>query len=342
MWRSSCDTSDLPRLSLRGHGVGPRPHARVILGNLLRCLAIVLLPVILPGCERASLFSRFFVGSMEGLGRTPRAPAVKLTDPVVPGAKLAVLWVGHSTVLIQMGDRFVLTDPVFTRTVGNLSARLVDPGLEPSALPQVDAVLISHLHFDHLSLGSLDLIEDKVRRIVLPEGGMVYVPSSRSELHELPSFEYLEFDGMRVTAVPVEHNGFRYGGDISWATTGFTGYVVEYAGKTVYFGGDTAYSTWKHHATGRRFPHIDLAMLPIAPIHPREFMCKTHVDPSEALQLFRDLGARRMMAIHYDTFFNSLDEMGEAPRVLRSLLEEHGLDEDRVILLQHGQQRVVE
>jgi len=115
---------------------------------------------------------------------------------------------------------------------------------------------------------------------------------------------------------------------------------VEYNGQTIYFGGDTAISNWKFSATARRFSNIDLALLPIAPIHPREFMCKTHVDPAEALQLFRDLGARYMMAIHYDTFFNSLDEIGEAPRQLRALLPQHGLTEEDVAILEHGQQRV--
>ena len=294
----------------------------------------------LAGCAQLSLGARFLGGSIDSLGRSTRPPAQKLEDPVRPEARLAALWVGHATVLVQMDDKFILTDPVFTHTVGNVSARLVEPGLDPQNLPQLDAVLISHLHFDHLSLGSLDMLQDKPKALFVPEGGLVYVPSSNVPPIELSTWEVYEKDGLRITATPVEHVGFRYGGDVSWMTKSFTGYVVEYNGQTLYFGGDTAHSEWMFHATGRRFPRIDLALLPIAPIHPREFMCKTHVDPAEALDLFHDLGARYMMAIHYDTFFNSLDDFGEAPRTLRALLPARGLTEQDVAILQQGEQRV--
>jgi len=122
-------------------------------------------------------------------------------------------------------------------------------------------------------------------------------------------------------------------------TRSFTGYVVEYHGLTLYFGGDTAYSR-RFVETSRRFPNIDLAILPIAPIHPRRVMCGVHLDPHEALTAFGDLRARHMLAMHFDTVAHSLDEYGEAPRMLRALLPEHGLDEERVAVLRHGEQRV--
>lgn len=303
-------------------------------------LYLIFLAFGVTGCSSLGLGLRFLGGTFGSLGSTPRPIEHRISDPVRPHARLAALWVGHATVLVQMDDKFILTDPVFTRTVGNLSTRLVEPGLLPQHLPNIDAVLISHLHFDHLSLGSLDLIEAKTEALFVPEGGLVYVPHCKSPLVELQTWESYEKGGLRITAAPVEHVGFRYGGDTSWMTKSFTGYVVEYNGQTVYFGGDTAASNWKFSATRRRFPRIDLALLPIAPIHPREFMVHTHVDPGEALQIFEDLGARYMMAIHYDTFFNSLDDVGEAPRRLRSLLPARGLTEDDVAILAQGEQRI--
>lgn len=290
-------------------------------------------------CERAHMFGRFLWGTLDQPETRP--PRYRVTEPRVEGARLVATWVGHATVLLQMDDRFVLTDPVFTSTVGVISRRYVAPGISPEDLPRVDAVLVSHLHFDHLSLGSLDLIEDRVDHIVLPEGGLAYVPGSSVPTDELAPWESMELDGLRITATPVEHNGWRYAGDRAWRATAFTGYVVEYNGLSVYFGGDTAASRWMFSATGRRFPHLDLALLPIAPIHPREFMCRTHMDPKEALDAFSDLGARAMIPIHFDTFFNSLDELGEAPRLLRAEIKERGLGTDRVILLEHGQRRVL-
>ena len=156
---------------------------------------------------------------------------------------------------------------------------------------------------------------------------------------ELPSWQSHEVAGLRVTAVPVKHNGWRYTADRDWMTRSYTGYVIEYRGVSVYFGGDTAY-TPAFRETRERFTRLDLAILPIAPIHPRSFMCKSHVDPREALRAFGDLGARYMLPMHYDTFVNSLDGYGEAPLVLRELLPRFDLDEQRVAVLEHGEQRV--
>jgi N-acyl-phosphatidylethanolamine-hydrolysing phospholipase D len=290
-------------------------------------------------CERAAIVGRLLAGNFATLARPIDELPERVEQPYRADARLAVLWVGHATVLIQLDDKFVITDPVFTDTVGQISKRLVEPGIAPENLPKVNAVLISHMHFDHLSLGTLDLIEDTIERVYLPEGGAIYVPNAKRPSIELPSWQSHEVDGLRVTAVPVKHLGFRYAGDRAWMTKSFTGYVIEYHGLSVYFGGDTAY-TRAFVDTAQRFPELDLALLPIAPLHPRSFMCRVHLDPEEALRAFVDLRADYMLPIHYDTFFNSLDEYGEAPRALRALLPRFELDEQRVPILSHGQQHV--
>lgn len=300
----------------------------------------VLCALALAGCRVATFMPRFLARTIE-LGFTDIRPVEhKIQDPVRPEAELAVLWVGHATVLVQIADRFVLTDPVFTDTVGQVSKRLVEPGIDAEALPPLDMVLVSHMHFDHLSLGSLERIEPKVRDLIVPQRGLVYVPGFSFRTWELATWESWERDGLRVTAVPVRHNGFRYGLDGEWMTTSYTGYVVEYAGRTVYFGGDTA-MTQGFRATAERFPSIDLAILPIAPIHPREFMCRSHIDPSEAIRAFLELRARRLLPMHYDTFINSFDEFGEAPRELERAATASGV-RDRLVLLSIGEQRVLE
>ncbi len=271
-------------------------------------------------------------------GEERRLPA-RLTDPVRPEAGLATLWVGHATVLIQIDDRFVLTDPVFTSTVGLLSRRLVEPGIDPANLPPLNAVLISHMHFDHLSLESLTMIEGKVGRLVMPHDGARYAPGYPFPVEELSTWASTEVDGLRITSVPVDHVGWRYGADRGWMNA-FSGYVIEYHGKTVYFGGDTTYQQGFFQSTRARFPSIDLAILPIAPSEPREFMKRTHVGPSESIQAFLDLGARVMMPIHYDTFINSTDQPGDALKLLEATRVARSLPPERVAVLGHGEQRV--
>jgi N-acyl-phosphatidylethanolamine-hydrolysing phospholipase D len=273
----------------------------------------------------------------------PEAPPpaeTRVTRPVRSDARIAVLWIGHATMLLQMDDKEILTDPLLTNTIGLLSHRSQPPGLDPSNLPHLDAVVVSHMHFDHLSLGSLDMIEDKTAQLLVPQGGLVYVPDYAFDTRELPAWTSWESGGLRVTAVPVDHVGWRYGLDAAWMKTSFTGYVVEHDGLTVYFGGDTAYDKAKFRAAGARFPHIDVALLPIAPIHPRDFMKRVHMDPGEALDAFQDLGAKTMVAMHYETMVNSVDQSGEARTVLAEEAARRGLAE-RVIALRIGEQRVL-
>ncbi|WP_437953249.1 MBL fold metallo-hydrolase [Sorangium sp. So ce296] len=312
--------------------MAPRPSS-----TPARLLAAALLALAGLSCVPA----RILAGNMGVLFDSPRPAPDKVRAPYRPEARLAVLWVGHATALVQIDDKLILTDPVFTDTVGLIVKRLVEPGLDPEDLPPVDAVLISHMHFDHLSLGSLSQIEPKVRTLLVPRGGLVYVPDYRFDSVEVPTWTTWRQGDLKITAVPVRHSGYRYGLDRDWMTESFTGYVVEYHGITVYFGGDTAYDRDLFVDTRARFPAIDLALIPIAPVGPRDFMEPKHVDPAEAVQAFFDLGARRMMAIHFDTFINSTDTFGQAPRELRCVMAARGLGPDRVIVPRHGEQRVL-
>ena len=273
----------------------------------------------------------------------PAAVEDKVDQPYRLGAKLAVLWVGHASVLIQIEDKVILTDPVLTDSVGQVSTRVVEPGLELASIPPIDAVLISHVHFDHLSQGSLDLIEDRVGTLLAPTQAVNYIPRRRFPVQELAPWTSWETpDGLRITAVPVKHPGWRYGFDGDWMNQAATAYVIEYRGVTVYFGGDTAYHPTHFKRTGERFPGIDLALIPIGPIEPRDFMKRVHVDPIEAIRLFRDLGATRMLPIHFETFFNSADTL-EGPRLaLEEAAREAGLAEDELVMWRIGEQRVFE
>ena len=271
----------------------------------------------------------------------PRAIEHRITDPAHPDARIAVLWVGHATVLVQIDDKYVLTDPVFTRSVGELSPRLVEPGIAPENLPPLAAVVVSHQHFDHLSYDSLAMIERKTPVVLVPPGTLSILPRFAFESRELARWESWDASGVKVTAVPVRHVGGRWGIDQPWNAEGFTGYVFEYHGLSVYFGGDTALDAEAFRATRARFPDLSLALLPICPLAPRSYMKATHMSPSEALDALDLLGAAHMMPIHFDTFINSDDVPGECPRVLRDEIAKRALPPDKVAILEIGEQRVL-
>jgi L-ascorbate metabolism protein UlaG (beta-lactamase superfamily) len=293
--------------------------------------------VLVAGCQ--SYIQRIVMNSLARIGEPVPAPARTIESAFLPNAELAVSWAGHATVLVQMREKLVLTDPLFTDHVGMVVKRSIGSGLDPSQLSRVDFVLISHLHFDHFSYGSLDQLP-KGGVLILPEGGLAYTPDlGFRSIRELRAWESLDDDGVRITAVPVQHFSGRYGFDSRWmAASGYTGYVVEYEGRTVFVGGDTGYNEEQFKEIGRRF-RVDVAFLPIAP--GRNVGFGVHVGPLGALMILRDLGARYMVPIHYGTLFYGSDQNPrEAVDQLLRAAEGQGML-DRVIALEVGEQRVI-
>ncbi|MEM1030344.1 MAG: MBL fold metallo-hydrolase [Myxococcota bacterium] len=290
----------------------------------------------LAGCDAIWTITR---RNITALGRYPRRVPHRFRDPRRTDVRLAVTWIGHATVLVQLGDRFFLTDPVFSDTVGQFSPRLVEPGLALDVLPELTAVVVSHAHFDHLDFRSLEAVAPLTDDLLVPRGTLVYVPPLRGvRAREVRPWYTVELGPTtRITAVPVRHQGYRYGVDTAWIEGGFTGWVFEHDGLTVYFGGDTAYDGDAFRRTRARFPRIDLALIPIAPVEPRELARANHLDGAEAVQAFFDLGADHMVPIHFDCFPQAADELGDATALLRQSMQKRGLDEQRIHILDVGQ-----
>ena len=243
--------------------------------------------------------------------RTPDQVPSRITKPERPDARLSALWIGHSTVLVQLDDKFILTDPVFTRYIGGVSARLVEPGIAPENLPAVDAVLVSHRHFDHLSTGSFPLIQHRIANVLTPPGAAADVPRGPYSITELPAWQSWAREDLRITAVPVLHSGGRLLADAESHPQAFTAFVIEYHRMVVFFAGDTAYDAAIFQAIAARFPTIDLALMPIGPISPESEMMSHHLNPAQALAATDILGAKHTLPIHFGTFINSFDQPGE-------------------------------
>jgi L-ascorbate metabolism protein UlaG (beta-lactamase superfamily) len=306
---------------------------------LLRLVVFMALPISslsATGC----MFAGIAVRNVGAFFRTPDAIENPIANPIRPDAKLAVLWVGHSTVLIQIGDKFVLTDPVFTQSVGGLSHRLVEPGLASEHLPWIHAVLVSHRHFDHLSRDTFRLLRSRRTSVLTPVGAAADIPAGSYRVEELPSWRQWKRDGLVVTAVPVDHDGGRILDSASHPQA-FTGYVIQHDGVTVYFPGDTAYRKTMFDEVARRFGRIDLALMPICPISPPDIMLKHHLNPEQALQAANDLHAAVMVPIHFGTFINSLDAAGDCEAALDEALRKERAGQVSVEKLRIGEQRVI-
>jgi L-ascorbate metabolism protein UlaG (beta-lactamase superfamily) len=178
--------------------------------------------------------------------------------------------------------------------------------------------------------------------LVIPLGTLRYTPNfGFKKVEPLTPWQSIDEDGVKITAVPAQHFSGRYGFDRRWMKEAdYTGYVIEYRGYTVFFAGDTGYNSELFKEIGRRF-RIDLAILPISPGSFTSPGSGVHVGPLGALMIFKDVGAKYMMPMHYGTFFYGSEANPTAPiDQLRKHAEEEAVL-DRVVDLRVGEQRVI-
>jgi N-acyl-phosphatidylethanolamine-hydrolysing phospholipase D len=304
-------------------------------------LILCLFPLLFAFSGCSSYISRIVLQSFSKIGETIPDPPHMITSPILPNANLAVSWAGHATVLIQIHDKIIITDPFLTNTLGMVAKRFVKTGLDPTLLPRVDVTLVSHIHFDHFSYGSLDMLPKK-GILAVPLGAAEYTPDfGFKEVYELKPWQMIESDGVRITAVPAQHFTGRYGFDAAWmGDLGYTGYVIQYKEYTIYFAGDTGYDPEMFKEIGRRFS-IDLAIIPIAPGSGNGLGSRVHVNPRGAIAIFKDLAAKYMMPMHFNTvFYGPAANPAEPINRLREAATDQGCL-DKIIVLEMGEQRIL-
>lgn len=221
-----------------------------------------------------------------------------------------ITWLGHSTFLIQIAGKNVLTDPIF----GSLSSvfrRQIPAVVTVQDLPIIDYVLISHNHFDHMDSKSLCDLKDRFpnMRVLVPMGDKDWFDRhlfKNSSEHMWWDEIIDDNDGsFKCTFLPANHWSQRTLFDKNRSLWG--SWMIQAADFSIYFGGDTS---WGNHfkQIGQEFKRIDVALLPIAPGEPRSWMKDTHINAQEAVQAFIDLQADMLIPMHWGTFHLGFDE----------------------------------
>jgi L-ascorbate metabolism protein UlaG (beta-lactamase superfamily) len=261
---------------------------------------------------------------------------------LVSPEELGITFIGHSSFFIQIGGRRVLIDPVFAERLIALR-RLRRPGVKIKDLPAIDMVLLSHAHMDHLNRPSLRRIVAHNNKVsgrapiaVVPWGVEDLVSDlGFSRVVTLEWWQTKSIGGLELTMTPCKHWGARFFKDTH---RGFGGYVIRGGGHALYHSGDTAYFDGFTHIGKRLKPEV--ALLPIGAYRPDSYR-GVHTCPEEALQAFLDLGARRMIPMHYCTFRLSQEPMEEPVERLMAAARLSGVASS-VSVLQEGETDVTE
>lgn len=313
-----------------------------------------------PGSElpgRRDLFRMMRERVAAGNIEPPRGTAFPVSTPdiVYPRAdagEFRATWIGHSSVLLQIGGLNVITDPVFSERASPVQwagpRRVMAPGVGLHALPPIDVVLMSHNHYDHFDTSAVRHLAKANQHAVFvaPLGvGALLKRCGAHHVVELDWWQSAEVRGMTVSATPARHFSGRWLTDRN--KTLWSGFALTHGNWRGYFVGDTAYHD-QFADVGDKYGPFDFVMMPIGAYEPRWFMGRVHVDPAQAVQAFADVVSAHphatlplMLGIHWGTFRLTDEPMDEPPRQTRELWSARGFAEDRLWVARFGETRFV-
>jgi N-acyl-phosphatidylethanolamine-hydrolysing phospholipase D len=255
-----------------------------------------------------------------------------------------ILWLGHAAFLIRLGGITVLTDPFLGETAGPSPGigpkRYVPPGIPVERLPPIDAIVVSHNHYDHLDAVTIEALPGKERiTAIVPLGlGEFFRDRGYTKVVELDWHGGTRVGSVAITALPCIH--FSRRGPFDMRRTLWASYALEAAGRRIYFSGDTGYGPVFDAEIGKRYPAFDLALIAIGAYVPQAIMQAHHVTPEEAVRLGRDIGARALVGMHWGTIILSEEPILEPPRRFRAAGLADGYGEDALWVLRIGESRL--
>lgn len=299
--------------------------------------------------HKMTTFKQFWKWRKESKKPEPMSFPLAKNDPTFlqeNRSQKTLTWIGHASFLIQIDGINILTDPHLTKRASPVvfagPSRTTPPGLDINDLPEIDVIVISHNHYDHLDYQTIL----NITRKQITNQPLILVPLKLKKLvesfgarnvKELGWWDTTNFKNLNIHAVPVQHWSNR---SFNTNKTLWCGWVFENKNFKCIFVGDTGYS--QDFATiQQRFGHMDLSLIPIGAYAPRWFMKYHHCNVDEAIQIHKDLKSKKSIAMHWGTFQLTDEPMDEPIKLLKKLAPEKNLLSNEFVAMTHGESKIL-
>ncbi len=227
--------------------------------------------------------------------------------------EMRIFWFGHSTFLIQLDGKTIILDPMFGHSASPVPVFGVKRfnkqlPIDPDQLPKIDAIIISHDHYDHLDYQSIQKLKDKTDAFFTPLGVGAHLQAwgvSQDKITELDWWQQADFKGLTFSSTPAQH----FSGRGKWfndqASTLWCSWVIQSAEKQIYFSGDSGYGE-HFKAIAEKFGAFDLALMECGQYN--ELWKEIHMMPEETIMAAKDINAAMVMPIHWGSFRLAMHE----------------------------------
>lgn len=257
---------------------------------------------------------------------------------------IRISFVGHVTFLIQVDGINILTDPVWSDRAGPFGIlgpkRVIDPGIKFEDLPPIDLVLVSHNHYDHMDINTLEkLHKGHSPMFITPLGNDTIIKDALGEVkvQALDWYEsYKSENNIEVTVVSAVHWSSRFSLDRNKALWG--GFIINTPKGVIYFSGDTALGGGKVFMDiAARFPKIDYALIGIGTYEPKWFMKSAHICPEESMIIYSILKPKLAIGMHHHTFQLSDESIETQTRDFEAAISSYKIDRKKFLLPKVGE-----
>ena len=255
-----------------------------------------------------------------------------------------ITFVNHSTFLIQIDGKNILTDPVWSERTSPFDfvgpKRMRQPGIRFEDLPKIDYIILSHNHYDHLDINTIKKIYKAHQpKIITPLGVKLFLDNNEiTTATDLDWWQEVSLsDSLSIQSVPAQHFSGR--GISDRDATLWCGYIIKNHQGNIYFAGDTGYNEFTFKEIGKRCAPISVALIPIGAFKPAWFMSPIHCSPAQAVQIHFDVNASQSIATHFGTFPLADDGEDEPTTELAEALKQATLVKEKFLVLKEGEGR---